>query len=141
MGSAALAVRLLVLILALYLLYEGLPALRQWQGDRDRPAAKMPPEFEWVDKTKGLRILHFYASPGAVHRGEEISLCYGVAQAAKTRIEAGPGGPLKGIWPSFNRCVIVSPRRDTKYTLIAEDETGQRRELSLEVTVLPTPKR
>jgi hypothetical protein len=141
MGSAALAVRLLVLILAVYLLYEGLPAVREWQKKRETPAPKMPPEFEWVDKTKGLRILHFYASPGAVHRGEEISLCYGVAQAAKTRIEAEPGGSLEGVWPSFNRCVIVSPRRDTKYTLIAGDEAGQQKELSLEVTVLARPVR
>ncbi len=141
MSSAALAVRLLVLILAFYLLYEGLPALREWRRARQSPPVKMPPEFEWVDKTKGLRILHFYASPGAVHRGEEISLCYGVAQAAKTHIEAEPGGALKGVWPSFNRCVIVSPKRDTTYTLVAEDEAGRRRELSLEVAVLPAPRK
>lgn len=135
MGSAAFAVRLLVLILAVYLLYEGVPALREWQKAREKPRLKTPPEFEWVDKTKGLRILHFYAAPAAVHRGEEISLCYGVAQAARVRIEAEPGGLLHGVWPSFNRCVIVSPKRDTKYTLVAEDEAGQCRELSLEVTV------
>lgn len=141
MGSAALAVRLMVLGLAIYLLYEGLPTLKKWQRGREQQPLKMPPEFEWVDKTKGLRILHFYASPGAVHRGEEISLCYGVAQASKMRIEAEPGGALEGVWPSFNRCVIVSPPRDTKYTLIAEDEAGQTRELSLEVTILARPRR
>ena len=98
---------------------------------------KMPPEFDWVDKSKGLRILHFYASPGAIHRGGEISVCYGVAQAAAARIEAEPGGPLAGVWPSLNRCVIAAPRRDTRYTLIVEDHAGNRRQLSLEVTVLP----
>jgi hypothetical protein len=137
MQSAALAVRLLVLALTAYLLFEGLPALRKLRlGARQPAATRLPPEFDWVDKSKGLRILHFYASPGAIHRGEEISLCYGVAQAAATRIEAAPGGVLPGVWPTFNRCVIVAPRRNTRYTLIAEDGAGAHRELAIEVTVL-----
>jgi hypothetical protein len=140
MSSAALAVRLLVLALAVYLVVEGIPALQRWQRARERPPLKMPPEFEWVDKSKGLRILHFYASPGAVYRGEEISLCYGVAQASAARIESNPGGALPGVWPSFNRCVIVQPPRDTRYTLVAEDAAGSRRELTLEVTVLANPR-
>lgn len=136
MQSAALAVRLLVLALAIYLLYEGLPALRRLR--EGAPAAtRMPPEFEWVDKTKGLRLLHFYASPGAIYRGEEISLCYGVAQASSVRIESSPGGAVPGVWPNFNRCVLLAPSRDTRYTLIAEDAAGAKRELSIEVTVLP----
>lgn len=139
MQSAVLAVRLLVLALAAYLLFEGLPALQKLrQGPSNPPQS--PPEFEWVDETKGLRILNFYATPGAVRRGEEVSLCYGVAQAAQTRIEGEPGGLLSGVWPSFNRCLIVTPLRDTRYTLIAEDASGGRRSLSLEVTVLPAGK-
>jgi hypothetical protein len=139
MNSTALAVRVLVLGLAVYLLFEELPALQRARSGETAPGPpRLPPEFDWVDKSKGLRILHFYASPGAVHRGEEISLCYGVAQAASVRIEAGPQRmALPGVWPNFNRCAIVAPRRDTRYTLIAEDSAGARRELSLEVTVLP----
>ncbi|NWF83057.1 MAG: hypothetical protein HXY18_04420 [Bryobacteraceae bacterium] len=140
MRSAVLAVRLLVLALAAYLIFEGLPALQKLRQARRNPP-KPPPEFEWVDKTKGLRILHFYATPGAIRRGQEVSLCYGVAQAAKARIEAEPGGLLSGVWPTFNRCLIVTPRRDTRYTLTAEDDSGARRQLSLEVTVLPPEKK
>lgn len=132
MQSAALAVRLLVLALAGYLLYEGLPLLERL---RRGPPPPSPPEFGWVDKTKGLRILHFYASPGAIHRGGETSLCYGVAQAAEVRIETDAGAVLPGVWPSFNRCVIVAPARNTRYVLIAEDAAGSRRELSLEISV------
>jgi hypothetical protein len=142
MKSAGLAVRLLVLGLAVYLLFEGLPVLKRLHGGAAAPGPpRMPPEFDWVDKTKGLRILHFYASPGAIHRGEEISLCYGVAQAVAARIESVPGGKLPGVWPSFNRCVIVAPRRDTRYTLIAEESAGMRREVSIEVTVLAATPR
>lgn len=141
MQSAVLAVRLLVLALAAYLLFEGLPALQKLRQGRHQSPPKMPPEFDWVDKAKGLRILHFYATPGAVRRGEEVSLCYGVAQAAQTRIESEPGGLLSGVWPTFNRCLIVTPRRDTRYTLIAEDASGGQRRLSLEVTVLPAGKK
>lgn len=140
MRSAVLAVRLLLLALAAYLLFEGLPALQRLRKGRENPP-KSPPEFDWVDKSKGLRILHFYASPGAIHRGEEISLCYGVAQAAKVRIEAEPGGLLPSVWPTFNRCLMVAPRRDTRYTLIAEDASGGHRRLSLEVTVLAAGKK
>ncbi len=138
MNSAALAVRLLVLGLAVYLLFEGLPALQRARSGETAPGPpRLPPEFDWVDKSKGLRILHFYASPGAIHRGDEISLCYGVTQATTLRIEVGPErAALPGVWPNLNRCVIVAPGRDTRYTLIAEDNSGARRELSLEVTVL-----
>jgi hypothetical protein len=70
--------------------------------------------------TGDLKILSFYTPAGTIRRGEKTLLCYGVASAAKVRIEPGVE-PLK---PSLSRCVEVSPAKNTLYTLTAEDESG-----------------
>jgi hypothetical protein len=78
-----------------------------------------------------FEILNFYAAPGVIHRGESAQLCYGVSNAKTVRLEP----QTAEVWPSQARCVDVSPRKDTTYTLTAEDGKGNTRTSSLTVTV------
>jgi len=80
---------------------------------------------------KELAIQNFYASPGAIHRGESVQLCYGVANAKTVTLEPQPNA----VWPSYARCVSVSPARTTTYTLTISDASGNTKTQSLQVTV------
>jgi hypothetical protein len=80
---------------------------------------------------KALAIQSFYASPGAIHKGESAQLCYGVANAKAVKLEPQPNA----VWPSYARCVRVSPARSTTYTLTINDASGNTRTQSLQVTV------
>ena len=78
-----------------------------------------------------LAIQNFYASPGAIRRGESVQLCYGVANAKTVTLEPQPNA----VWPSYARCVSVSPARTTTYTLTISDASGNTKTQSLQVTV------
>jgi hypothetical protein len=80
---------------------------------------------------KELAIQNFYASPGAIHKGESVQLCYGVANAKAVTLEPQPNA----VWPSYGRCVSVSPARSTIYTLTISDAAGNTKTQSLQVTV------
>ncbi len=67
-----------------------------------------------------LTILSFYATPPTIHQGESTQLCYGVSNSESVRIEP----PVENVWPSFSRCVEVTPKQDTVFRLIAEDADG-----------------
>ena len=78
-----------------------------------------------------LKILNFYASKGMIARGEEARLCYGVANAKTVRLDP----PVERVWPSLARCFGVSPKRETRYTLTAEDEHGHAESQSIVLQV------
>ena len=80
---------------------------------------------------KELAIQNFYASPGAIHKGESVQLCYGVANAKTVKLEPQPNA----IWPSYARCVNVSPAKTTMYTLTINDASGNTKSQSLQVIV------
>lgn len=80
---------------------------------------------------KDLAIQTFYASPGAIHKGESTQLCYGVANAKAVTLEPQPNA----VWPSYARCVSVSPAKSTTYTLTISDASGNSKTQSLQVTV------
>src|SRR5580704_13698065 len=80
---------------------------------------------------KTLDIQTFSASPGAIHRGETVQLCYGVANAKNVKLEPQPNP----VWPSYSRCVDVAPTKDTIYTLTIEDAAGNRKSQTVEVKV------
>ena len=80
---------------------------------------------------KELAIQNFYASPGEIGRGETVQLCYGVANAKSVKLE-----PQRNpVWPSYSRCVDVTPAKSTIYTLTIADAAGNTRRQSLEVKV------
>ena len=80
---------------------------------------------------KELAIQNFYASPGAIRKGESAQLCYGVANAKTVTLEPQPNA----VWPSYARCVSVSPTKSTTYTLTVSDASGNTKTQSLQVTV------
>jgi len=80
---------------------------------------------------KELAIQSFYASPGAIHKGESVQLCYGVANAKTVKLEPQPNA----VWPSYARCVSVSPAKNTTYTLTISDASGNTKTESLQVKV------
>ncbi|MDP2998788.1 MAG: hypothetical protein Q8N47_14980 [Bryobacterales bacterium] len=76
-------------------------------------------------------ILHFYAYPAAISKGEHARICYGVENASTARIDPQPGGV-----PAYaNRCFEIGPQRTTEYVLSAEDSGGRRVWRSLKVIV------
>jgi hypothetical protein len=80
---------------------------------------------------KELAIQSFYASPGAIHKGDSVQLCYGVANAKTVKLEPQPNA----VWPSYARCVSVSPAKSTTYTLTISDVSGNTKTQSLQVKV------
>jgi hypothetical protein len=80
---------------------------------------------------KELAIQNFYATPGAIRRGETVQLCYGVANAKSVRLEP----QSNPVWPSYSRCVNVTPAKSTTYTLTIADPTGHTKSQTLEVKV------
>ena len=80
---------------------------------------------------KELAIQNFYAMPGNIRRGESVQLCYGVANAKTVTLEP----QSNPVWPSYSRCVEVSPTKTTSYTLTIADASGHTLSQSLTVTV------
>ena len=80
---------------------------------------------------KDLAIQSFYATPGQIHRGQSVQLCYGVANAKIVTLEP----QSNPVWPSYSRCFEVTPTKTTTYTLTAADAAGHTLSQSLTVTV------
>ena len=80
---------------------------------------------------KELAIQNFYATPGVVHRGETVQICYGVANAKTVTLEP----QSNPVWPSYSRCFDVKPQKTTTYTLTIADASGNTKTQTLEVKV------
>jgi hypothetical protein len=129
------------LALAIVALVIGWILFSRWQENKqiDRQSAQAKSEKQREnDRTaldqfggKELDIQSFYASPGAVHRGESVQLCYGVANAKTVKLEPQPNP----VWPSYSRCVDVTPAKTTTYTLTVQDAAGNTKSQTVEVKV------
>ena len=80
---------------------------------------------------KELAIQNFYASPGMIRRGETVQICYGVANAKAVKLEP----QSNPVWPSYSRCVDVTPTKTTTYTLTIADAAGNTKTRTLEIKV------
>jgi hypothetical protein len=80
---------------------------------------------------KSLEIQSFCATPGVIHRGETVQLCYGVANAKKVTLDPSAGL----VWPSYARCLDAYPTKNTTYTLIAKDAAGTTKTATVTVQV------
>ena len=78
-----------------------------------------------------FKIISFYASPGEIHRGDEVTMCYGVSNAKSVSIDPTIGET----WPSVNRCMQISPKKTTKYTFTADDGKGSTKTAELTIVV------
>jgi hypothetical protein len=79
---------------------------------------------------KELAIQSFYATP-SIRRGDSAQLCYGVANAKTITIEP----PVGEVWASHARCLDVSPKKDTTYTLTIQDAAGNTQQQSVTIKV------
>jgi hypothetical protein len=96
----------------------------------ERKAAQDRAVFEAYGEGR-LTILGFYATPPVINKGKTAQLCYSVSNSVKVRIEP----PVENVWPSFGRCVDVTPKVDTVYRLIAEDSNGNKKTASVKIGV------
>jgi hypothetical protein len=127
--------------LAIVALVVGWILFSRWQENKriDRQSAEAKSEKQRENDRaaldqfggKELDIQSFYASPGAVHRGGSVQLCYGVANAKTVTLEPQPNP----VWPSYSRCVDVSPKKTTTYTLTVSDAAGNTKSQTVEVKV------
>jgi hypothetical protein len=79
-----------------------------------------------------FEILVYAANPPVIRAGEKSSLCYSVSNAKEVKIEPKTEEP---VWPAYSRCVHVSPRKSTKYTLTIDDGAGHTKTAAVEVRV------
>ena len=119
--------------------YDGWVFYSRWRDAREREQRSQAKEAEearrTIDMLGGgqLKILNFYASPGAIRRGEHASICYGVYGAKSVRIEP----PVKELYPAISYCLQVSPSKSTEYKLVAEDDSDHTATQSLMLRVAP----
>ena len=94
-------------------------------------AQRRAQDEQTVESMGGNRfeILAFYANPPAIAKGDSADLCYSVSNAKSVTLEP----QSSAVWPSYEHCVSVSPRRTTTYMLTATDAAGHTK--SAEVTV------
>jgi hypothetical protein len=75
------------------------------------------------------RITQFYATLPKLPKGEKELLCYGVENAKIVWLSP----PRQELSAALSRCVEVTPKEDTTYTLTAEGDSGKT--ATLDVTV------
>jgi hypothetical protein len=128
-------------VLAIALAYSGWIMLTRWQENKQltdqaaeqaRTREKLEAQ-QTVDSLGGDRfdILSFYATPGAIRKGESAQLCYGVSNAKTVSLDP----PAAEMWPSATRCFDISPTKTTNYTLTATDAQGKKKTAALELKV------
>jgi hypothetical protein len=78
-----------------------------------------------------LAIRGLYVSPRAIYAGETAQLCYDVANAKTVTLDP----PVAAVWPSHSRCLNLSPRKTTMYTLTIQDAVGKTVSQSVELPV------
>jgi hypothetical protein len=105
----------------------------QRQATEERTQKQLAEDRQTVEQMGGkeLAIQSFYASAGEIRRGETLQLCYGVANAKTVKLEPQENP----VWPSYNRCVEVAPKKSTTYTLTIQDASGNTKTQSLDIKV------
>jgi hypothetical protein len=130
------------ILIAFAAVYAGFVLFSRWHANREfaakakaqAAAEQRAEDAQSIENMGGTEfaILGFYASPGLIHRGETVSLCYAVANTQTVKIEPDIHRPL---WPSATRCIDISPKKTTTYTLTAQDAHGHRKTASLTIEV------
>lgn len=88
-----------------------------------------------LNEADAVKITQFYARDSVLNEGGKTVLCYGVSNARSVRIDP----PVEGVSPALSRCVEVRPKRETLYTLIAEDSDGRTVSQSVGVRIASDP--
>jgi len=88
-------------------------------------------------KAEPVKITQFYASDKKLPKGVKGNLCYGVDHASK--VELSPA--VEDVWPAMTRCIEISPKQTTRYTLTAYGDDGSKDAKTVDVTVVAAPPR
>jgi hypothetical protein len=119
-------------------LYIGWVFYSRWEANQiiagkaaEKKRAQDQQTFEMMGGNR-FDILLYAADPETIQPGERSSLCYSVSNAKTVKIEPQTEEP---VWPAFSRCVHVSPRKTTTYTLTIEDGVGHTKSATVEVLV------
>lgn len=124
-----------VLLYVSYILYARYESSRQYERQtKERQAEQRREEDRLAVEQLGgseLAIRGLYVSPASVHPGESAQLCYDVANAKTVTLDP----PAGTVWPSHSRCLTLSPRKTTTYTLSIADAAGNKVSQSVELRV------
>lgn len=118
--------------------YVGWVFYSRWEANQaiaKRAAEKQRAQNQETFEAMGgnrFEILSYSADPAAIDAGEKSSLCYSVSNAKTVKIDPPADEP---VWPAFQRCVHVSPRKTTTYTLTIDDGAGHTKSAMIEVRV------
>jgi len=76
-----------------------------------------------IEQLRGseLAVRALYISPAIIHRGESAQLCYDVTNAKSVTLNP----PAGAVWPSHSRCLDISPKKTTTYTLTIANASGK----------------
>src|ERR1700716_23750 len=103
------------------LLYDGWIFYSRWSTAKTTERERDEQETALARKTlkvlggSELKINSFYCSPAAIRKGSHANICYGGVGGTRVRLEP----PVEDVWPALNRCLQVSPSKDTEYRLVA----------------------
>lgn len=126
------------IVLALAIGYVAWTFFSRWQYDRAAAGKAAAAERAQAQQTfQGMggnrfEILAFYASPTVIGPGDSASLCYSVSNAKSVTLK--PPSNVT-VWPSYERCVSVSPSKTTAYTLTATDAAAHTRSAQATIEV------
>jgi hypothetical protein len=133
--------RVFGVIAALIVLYMAYTFWARWQENQDlaakQKAAEAAEQHDEAQKTydtlggSEFKIISFYASPGTIHRGDTVDMCYGVSNAKSVKLDP----PDVDVWPSNDRCMQISPKKTTTYTFTADDGRGNIKTAQLTIEV------
>jgi hypothetical protein len=120
-------------------LYDGWIFYSRWRSARQAENARQEEQAREAQQSLDLagggrfQILDFYAVPEVIKRGAQTTICYGVSEATRVRIDP----PVRALYPAFTNCFQIAPRKNTEFTLTAVSKTGQTLSRSLRITVRP----
>ena len=132
--------RISLFVLVIALAYVGWVFLSRWQQNRafqqrtaDQAAQRRARDQQTFQGMGGnsFAILSFFASPPSISRGDESELCYSVSNAKTVAIQP----PVGDVWPAFDHCVSVTPRKTTTYTITIIDAAGHTKSTTTKLEV------
>lgn len=126
----------IALLIVAGLIYDGAIFYSRWSDKQKAEQSQKDAELTKDRKVAalvgdGVKILSFYAAPGTIARGARTNLCYGVSGAKNVKLDP----PTGEVWPALTRCVPASPKKDTDYTLTADDGAGHKATETITVNV------
>ncbi len=131
-------ISLILACVALYVLYILVARyesnLRYAQRARERQSEQRhEDDLRAIEQLGGseLAIRGLYVSPSIINTGQSAQLCYDVANAKSVTLDP----PVAAVWPSHSRCVDLSPKKTTVYTLSIKDAAGNTASQTVEIRV------